>query len=120
VVCAPRRRPDRGALAAAEIALGLSSSESSAPGNQPGAATVAAAYGYPARCLSITISTVDPAFARAEFDRANRCRRYDGYTTAIFRRVNRLWRPVLDAVLYRCLVASIPPPVQAQLGVCLG
>lgn len=108
------------ALAAAGITIGLTSNESSRPRNQPGAATVAAAYGYPARCLSITTSTVDRAFARADFDRARSCGRYDGYATAIFRRVNRLWRPVLDAVVYRCPVASIPPPVQVELGVCLG
>src|SRR6516225_2609252 len=40
---------------------------------EPGATGVATAYGYPARCLSVTISAIDPAFARADFDHAREC-----------------------------------------------
>ena len=79
---------------------------------------VAAAYGYPLRCLTITIAGSDPTYARADFDRTTPCGRYDGYATAIFHRVERRWRPVLNALSYTCPVASLPGPVQAELGVC--
>ncbi len=83
-----------------------------------GAAGVAAAYRYPLGCLSVTIAAGDPAYARADFDRARPCGRYGGNPTAIFRRVNGAWRPVLDAVGYSCPVASLPDAVQADLDVC--
>ena len=83
-----------------------------------GPAGVAAAYGYPLRCLSITIPARDRAYARADFDRTAPCGRYEGYPTAIFHRVGGAWRPVLDAVSYSCPVASLPRSVQAELAVC--
>ena len=83
-----------------------------------GSAGVAAAYGYPLPCLSIMISRQNPAYARADFNRAVPCGRYDGSATAIFHRVGGSWRPAVDAVTYPCPVAGIPRPVQAELGVC--
>jgi hypothetical protein len=63
-----------------------------------GAATgaVAAAFGYPHRCLSITISPADPDYASAHVDRAGACARYRGYVNASFHRVEGVWRLVLD------------------------
>ncbi len=84
----------------------------------PGPVGVAGAYGYSARCLSITIPAIDPTYARADFDRREACGRYGGYPTAIFHRSQGAWRVVLDAAAYSCPVASIPPAVQATLGVC--
>ena len=52
-----------------------------------GPAGVAAADGYPLSCLSITTSRGNPAYARADFNRAVPCGRYDGSATAIFHRV---------------------------------
>jgi hypothetical protein len=83
-----------------------------------GAAAVAAAYRYPLACLSVTISASDPAYARAELDRASPCWRYGGYVTAIFHRTDGAWRLVLDVGSYPCPVRSLPAVVQAQLGVC--
>lgn len=83
-----------------------------------GPAGVAAAYGYPLRCLSITIFVIDRSFARADFNHMSPCGRFTGYSTAIFHRVGGAWRPVLDAVSYICPVASLPIAVQIQLGVC--
>ena len=85
---------------------------------ESGATGVAAAYGYPPRCISVTISTIDPSFARADFDHRSPCGRYAGYSTAIFRRVDQEWQPVLEAVSYPCPVGRIPPAVQRELGVC--
>lgn len=85
----------------------------------PGPAGVAAAYGYPLRCLSVAIALHDPRFARADFDRAVPCGRFTGSVTAIFRRVDGAWVPVLDAASYPCPVRSLPEPVQVELGVCL-
>jgi hypothetical protein len=85
---------------------------------QPGPRGVAAAYGYPLRCLSVTIPLHDPRFARADFDRAFQCGQFTGDPTAIFERVHGWWRPLLDAVGYTCPVRSMPPRVQAELAVC--
>ena len=71
----PRLRRPFGALGAVVVvaAVGailatMSSSSPVGPSHSPahegGATGVAAAYGYPTRCLSVTISAIDPAFAR--------------------------------------------------------
>jgi hypothetical protein len=84
----------------------------------PGAAGVAAAYGYPAHCLTITISAIDRTFARADFNHASLCGRFAGDPTAIFYRSGGAWRLVLDAVDYQCPVGTIPGVVQRALAVC--
>ena len=81
---------------------------------------VAAAYGYPTRCLSVTIASSDHAFARADFNHASPCGQYAGYPTAIFHVVRGAWRPVLEAVSYPCPATGIPPAVQRELSVCPG
>jgi hypothetical protein len=83
-----------------------------------GAIGVAAAYGYPSRCLAVTLSASNSTYARADFNHATSCGRYDGSATAIFQRRAGLWRPVLDAINYSCPVGSLPTSVQAELGVC--
>ncbi len=83
----------------------------------PGAAGVAAAYGYPSRCVIVTI-TADGAFARADFSHTNVCGRWAGDPTAIFHRTRGTWRRVLDAVSYRCPVEALPGVVQRHLSVC--
>lgn len=115
-----------GATAAAVIGAGRGPTR---PGSQalravsarahlPGAAGVAAAYGYPPHCLTITISAINRAFARADFNHASLCGRFAGDPTAIFYRSGGAWRPVLDAVGYRCPVGTIPGVVQRALAVC--
>lgn len=86
--------------------------------HEPGPAGVAAAYGFPLRCLTITTLPGNPEYARADFNRASECGRYNGAVTAIFLRSGGVWRPVLRAVLYSCPVRSLPPSVQAGLDVC--
>ncbi len=68
--------------------------EAAAPvaGALPGAAGVAAAYSYPLDCLSVTISSRDPAYATARLDRASPCWRYGDWGVAVFRRVDGAWR----------------------------
>jgi hypothetical protein len=112
-------------LAAAVIVLANSfggggvSSHRLAAGTAQGRPTgVAAAYGYPYRCLSVTIASTDHAFARADFNHASPCGRYAGYPTAIFHVVRGAWRPVLVAVSYPCPATGIPPAVQRELSVC--
>jgi hypothetical protein len=79
---------------------------------------VAAAYGFPPRCLTVTILSGYPVYARADFNRGSQCGRYNGDVTAIFERVGGAWRPVLHAVQYACPVRSLPSSVQARLAVC--
>ncbi len=83
----------------------------------PGAAGIAAAYGYPTRCVVVTI-THDGAYARADFSHKSFCGRFAGNPTAIFHRTRGTWRRVLYAVAYRCPVDSIPGVVQRRLAVC--
>jgi hypothetical protein len=83
----------------------------------PGAAGVAAAYGYPPSCLSVRIS-VDRAFARADFARATSCGIYSGFPTALFRRFDGEWHPVLYTFSYPCPVPSVPRAVQRELTLC--
>ena len=86
---------------------------------QSGPAGVAAAYGHPLDCLSITILPASRTYARADFNHASPCGRYTGYPTAIFHYALGAWRPVLEAVTYRCPVESLPVAVQRDLAVCL-
>jgi hypothetical protein len=91
---------------------------SRAAAHEPGSAGVAAAYGYPLRCLTVTIASADRSYARADYNRVSACGRYDGTATAIFRRVDGEWRPVLDATGYSCPIASLSRAVAAELAVC--
>jgi hypothetical protein len=85
---------------------------------EPGPAGVAAAYGYPLPCLSVTIAPSDRAYARADYNRASACGRYDGTVTAIFHRVDGEWRIVLDATGYSCPIAALSRAVATELDVC--
>ena len=90
-----------------------------ASARNPGATGVAAAYGYPARCLSVTFAPADRAYARADYNHGSPCGRFDGNVTAIFHRVDSgSWRPVLIATIYSCPVARLSNVVQTELGVC--
>lgn len=84
----------------------------------PGAAGVAAAYRYPVSCLTVEFAVTNRLYARARLDRASPCWRYGVWATAIFHRVDGVWRRVLDATSYSCPVRSIPRGVERQLGVC--
>lgn len=57
---------------------------------------VAAAFGYPHRCLNIAISAAEPDYASAHVDRSGACADYHGYVNASFHRVHGVWRLVLD------------------------
>jgi hypothetical protein len=85
---------------------------------EPGPAGVAAAYGYPLRCLRVTIVAADDNYARADFNHLSPCGRYTWYPTAIFHYDSGAWRPVLDAAAYSCPVHSLPAAVQTELEVC--
>lgn len=136
-----RRRGARGrlllgALAAGALAIALAAVLASRPHSSaaerdapfagagtvalrsPGLDPIAAAYRHPLRCLTFTVSAADPAYARAQLDRAGRCALYTGWVPTIFRRVDGGWRAVLEEADYSCPVASLPAVVQAQLGVC--
>ncbi len=89
-----------------------------AAARESGPAGVAAAYGYPLRCLSVTIASDNRSYARADYNRVSACGRYDGTVTAIFHRVGGEWRPVLDATGYSCPVASLSRAVATELDVC--
>jgi hypothetical protein len=83
-----------------------------------GPAGVAAAYGYPLRCLSITISRADATYARADLGHTGSCWRYRGDVIAVFHRVDGTWRALLRGSRYSCPVATLPAAVQADLFVC--
>ncbi len=66
------------------------------PAPDAGPAGIAAAYGPPVRCLSITIAANNPTYARAHVDRRSACARYHGYVNASFHWIGGAWRLVLD------------------------
>ncbi len=80
--------------------------------------TLAAAYGYPSACLTITRSREDPSYARVDFNRRRACGRFDWSVAAIFHRAHGSWQPVLEASTYLCPVAGLPVAVQHDLSVC--
>lgn len=84
----------------------------------PGAAGVAAAYGYPPGCLRVRISAVNPAFARADSDHSGSCGYGIEFPTALFHRFDGEWHAVLYTVTYQCPVPSVPASVQSQLSLC--
>jgi hypothetical protein len=85
---------------------------------EAGPAGVAAAYGYPPGCLRVRISAVNPAYARADFDRPGLCGYSVEFPSALFHRFDGEWHPVLYTVSYPCPVPSVPAPVQSQLSLC--
>jgi hypothetical protein len=104
LVSAPRSLSAVVALAAATLAAAalLHSSRTNAvtrtatAKQRAATRTVAAAFGYPQRCLSIAISAADPDYASAHIDRRGGCANYRGYVNASFHRVDGVWRLVLD------------------------
>jgi hypothetical protein len=86
--------------------------------SDPGPAGVAAAYRYPANCLSVAFAPADRSYARAQLDRASPCWRYGVWVTAVFHREDGVWHQVLNAHSYSCPVPSLPGLVARQLGVC--
>ncbi len=89
-----------------------------APAGGPAGVAATYGYGYPFRCLTVTVDANHPAFARADFDQRSYCARFYGYVTAVFHRVGRSWREVHDASEYWCPVGAIPRAVQSELGIC--
>ena len=83
-----------------------------------GPAGVAAAYGDPLHCVSVTIAGPDRAYARVDLDRAAACGRFGWGDTAVFRRSDGAWRRVLDASSYTCPAAAVPRAVQVELSIC--
>jgi hypothetical protein len=63
---------------------------------QRASAAVAAAFGYPERCLRIAVSAADPDFASVHVERAGACWNYRGYVNASFHRVEGAWRLIFD------------------------
>jgi hypothetical protein len=85
----------------------------------PGPPGVAAAYGYPGQCLSVTILATHPSYARADFNHGRPCGMYGGDTTTLLHRVDGAWHVILDAAAYSCPLTAVPLQVQSALGICL-
>jgi len=59
-------------------------------------AALAAAFGYPERCLRIAVSAANPDFASVHVQRTGACGNYRGYVNASFHRVDGAWRLIFD------------------------
>lgn len=81
---------------------------------------VAAAYGYPLGCMSVTISAADRTYARADLSHAAGCGRITGYAPAIFHYVAGRWRLVPDAIGYMCNASAMPAVVERGFDLCVG
>lgn len=81
---------------------------------------VAAAYGYPLGCMSVTIPAADRTYARADLSHAAGCGRNTGYAPAIFRYVAGRWQLVPDAIGYTCNPNAMPAAVERAFELCVG
>lgn len=84
-----------------------------------GPAGVAAAYGYPLGCMSVTIPSADRTYARADLTHAAGCGGITGYAPAIFHYVAGRWRLVPDAIGYMCNRESVPAAVDEAFELCV-
>lgn len=136
-----RRRPHRGvliglagavALAAAVAGMvsgiggGTPAARLSTAGH-PGAAPIfgpgpddpiEAIYRAPFRCLRVVVAAGDPAYARAEVDRAGSCWRDAAWATTILHDVSGVWRPLMVEDSGFCSARSLPAVVRTELGAC--
>lgn len=83
-------------------------------GSTAGVAQIAAAYRYPLGCLGITLS----ADRSSMVGRHSPCWRYGVYVTAVLRRVNGVWRLMLEATSPRCPAVALPDIVRSALIGC--
>jgi hypothetical protein len=81
---------------------------------------VAAAYGYPLGCMSVTIPAADRTYARADLSHVAGCGRNTGYAPAIFHYVAGRWRLVPDAIGYTCNPNAMPAAVEQAFELCVG
>ncbi|HET6868323.1 MAG TPA: hypothetical protein VFH80_20575 [Solirubrobacteraceae bacterium] len=110
-----------GALAAiAAISLGGGSARHADPVTARGPVGVAAAYGFPLGCMSVTIPAADRTYARADLSHVAGCGGNTGYAPAIFHYVAGRWRLVPDAIGYTCNPNAVPPVVDRALELCVG
>jgi hypothetical protein len=86
----------------------------------PGANGVAAAYGYPLGCMSVTILAADRTYARADLSHTIGCGQETGYAPAIFHYAAGRWRLVPDAIGYMCNPHAMPAVVAQGLDLCVG
>ena len=100
--------------------LGGGSAQHRDPVAARGPAGVAAAYGYPLGCLSVTILATERTYARADLSHALGCGRTTGYAPAIFHYVAGRWRLVPDAIGYMCFSGAVPAVVEEGLHLCVG
>ncbi|MBV8219923.1 MAG: hypothetical protein JO325_15775 [Solirubrobacterales bacterium] len=137
VIVASRNRPPRdgspsaprrvalaigaiGALAAiVAVSLGGGSARHADPVTARGPAGVAAAYGYPLGCMSVTIPAADRTYARADLTHAAGCGGITGYAPAIFHYVAGRWRLVPDAIGYMCNPEAVPVVVDRAFELCV-
>ena len=81
---------------------------------------VAAAYGYPLGCMSVTIPAADRTYARADLSHTAGCGSNTGYAPAIFHYVAGRWRLVPDAIGYTCNPNAVPAVVERAFALCVG
>jgi hypothetical protein len=74
------------------------------------------AYRYPLGCLGRAIA--ETRYVAARSDRESPCWRYGVYITAIFHRVDGVWRLALEERGAACPPRSLPSAVRAQIAVC--
>ena len=107
----------------AAIAVAGLGGRSSRPAGDPvtarGADGVAAAYGYPLGCVSVTILATDRTYARANLSHVAGCGGITGYAPAIFHYVAGRWRLVPDAIGYMCFRGAVPPAVERGFALCV-
>jgi len=83
-----------------------------------GLAAVAAAYAAPLGCLGQTIADGAPGDSTSRPNPASPCWHYGVYVTVVFRRVDGVWRLMLEATSPRCPAVPLPDIVRSALVMC--
>jgi hypothetical protein len=109
-----------GLAAIVAVSLGGGSARHADPGTARGPAGVAAAYGYPLGCMSVTIPAADRTYARVDLSHAAGCGGITGYAPAIFHYIAGRWRLVPDAIGYMCNREAVPAAVDQAFELCVG
>lgn len=88
------------------------------PATKSEATAVADAARVPARCLKVTVSTVNENYAAALRRNAKRgCQRYQADGVAVFKKGHHSWKFVTAGSAFTCPVPKTPKAVAKDLGI---
>jgi hypothetical protein len=105
-------------LAGATLAGAVSSATAATPATPEQTAAIAPAVGFPASCITASISTVDPTWATALPTNTDPCPKADG--TVVLHLVNGVWTQVTAGSDFGyCPIKGVPDAISSEFKLCL-